>query len=130
MAYCYCKIKRTSKMQCRFYFLRPLQPLPTVFNILNPKWLSYCPNCNDVLMGNYNTNFSLGWLANVDISPCTNQNAVLGYVAKYYSKTKFTFLSFKDFLKEMLKMVNPKSFMLLLATKILNKVISKQDWSA
>lgn len=80
-------------------------------------------------MGNYNATYSLGWLANVDTSPCTDQNAVLGYMAKYCSKAEVQSLSFEDLLKEALKTVN-KSPMLSLATKMLNKLISEQDWSA
>lgn len=75
-------------MQYKFYFPRLLQPLPTLSNFLNPKWLSYCSTYNDALMSNYNSIYSLQWLANIDTSFYTNQNVVLGYVAKYYSKAK------------------------------------------
>lgn len=114
-------------MQYKLYFLKSLQFLPIVFNLLNLKWLNYYPTCRNTLIENYNTSFFLRWLANVNTSLSTNQNAVLGYIAKYCSKTKISSLFFKDFLKKILKIINSKSLIFLLATKILNELIFEQD---
>lgn len=81
-------------------------------------------------MENYNTTFSIGWLANIDTNPCINQNVILGYVAKYCLKAEISSLFFKIFLKEALKTINLKSPILLLATKMINKLIFEQDWLA
>ncbi|KAM4060881.1 PIF1-like helicase [Hirsutella rhossiliensis] len=43
---------------------------------------------NDSLMNHFNPAIVLGWLANIDISPCTSLQAVITYAAKYCSKSE------------------------------------------
>ncbi|XP_044718863.1 PIF1-like helicase domain-containing protein [Hirsutella rhossiliensis] len=43
---------------------------------------------NDSLMNHFNPAIILGWLANIDISPCTSLQAVITYAAKYCSKSE------------------------------------------
>jgi ATP-dependent DNA helicase PIF1 len=38
---------------------------------------------NDSLMNHFNPAVILGWLANIDISPCSSLQAVITYAAKY-----------------------------------------------
>lgn len=131
-AYCLRQVKGSKTQRCRFHFPRPLQDSPTVSNALNPKWLTYNPARNDPLMGNYNPAYIMGWLANVDISPCTDQRAVLGYIAKYCTKSETSSQSYKDLLKALFDTVSSSSEnpLLSLVSKIMNKLISERDWSA
>ncbi|KID81680.1 ATP-dependent DNA helicase PIF1 [Metarhizium guizhouense ARSEF 977] len=43
---------------------------------------------NDNLMNHFNPAIILGWLGNIDISPCTSLQAVITYAAKYCSKSE------------------------------------------
>lgn len=54
---------------------------------------------NNFFLNNYNPIFTIKWLANVDISFCTNQKAMLHYVSKYCSKAKFKTAKLKDIIK-------------------------------
>lgn len=47
-------------------------------------------------MNQYNPTALLAWRANMDISPCTDLAAVLGYVAKYCSKEETQTASYRD----------------------------------
>ena len=129
-AYCLRKVKNSQTQQCRFHFPRSLQDSPTVSNTLNPKWITYNPARNDPLMGHYNATFILGWLANIDVSPCTDQRSVPGYIAKYCTKSESKSLSYKDLLKALLGDVSSKNPMLSLTSKMMNKLISEREWSA
>lgn len=129
-AYCLRKTKKTNEISCTFHFPFPSRETATVSNIVNPKWKSYDPPRNDPLLNIYNPTISMGWLANTDFTPCTDQHAVLGYIAKYCSKAETKSLKLADLVRGVLSLVSTKAPMHSLATKMMNKLIAERDWSA
>lgn len=72
----------------------------------------------------------MGWLANIEVSPCTDQKAVLYYVFKYCTKAEIKTIKLKDIIKDLLPHVSSKSPMCSLVAKFMNKLIGERDISA
>lgn len=105
-AYCFRKVKNSQMQRCRFHFTRPLQDSSEMSNVLNPKWIIYNAVRNDFFMNKYNPTYILGWLTNVDESPCIDQRAILSYIAKHRIKPETKSLSYKDLLTALLDTVS------------------------
>ncbi len=82
---------------CRFHFPFSTRETATVFKIANPKWKSYDPARNDPLLNTYKPT---GFIS------CTNQHAVLGYIAKYCFGAKINFFKLIDVLRDVLSHLN------------------------
>ena len=87
---------------------------------------------NDSLMNPYIPTSTMGWLANTDMSPCTNAAAVLNYLAKYASKAEEKSESYKEIFHNVTRQVSNTSRRPLLSavTKMLNSLIGERDWPA
>ena len=96
----------------------------------NPRWQAFAPACNDPLLNSYNPAFTMGWLANVDVTPCTDQKAVLYYVAKYCSKAETKTVKLDEIMKDILPHISSKNPMGSLVIKFMNKLIGERDISA
>ena len=128
--YCFRKKKGSNDRVCRFHFPRKHQDSPTVSNETNPKWQTYAAARNDSLLNTYNPAFIMGWVANTDVSLCTDQKAVLHYIAKYCSKAEIKSAKLQDMVKDLLPKISSKAPMLSLATRLMNKLIGERDYSA
>ena len=69
-------------------------------------------------------------MANTDIQPLTSLEAVLLYIAKYVSKLEKSSDSYLEMQAQILPYVNDQIPLLSFVSRILNRVISKYDWSA
>ena len=85
-AYCLRKKKGSEEISCRFFFPRGTRDTADVVQRQGQSYFSFEAARNDSLMNHYNRCLSLGWLANIDIAPCTSLQAVINYAAKYCSK--------------------------------------------
>ncbi|OAQ96606.1 hypothetical protein LLEC1_06670 [Akanthomyces lecanii] len=74
--------------ECRFNFPRALRELAAVIRKEGKSYYIFEAARNDSLMNHFNPDIILGWLANIDISPCTSLQAVITYAAKYCSKSE------------------------------------------
>ncbi|KAM4067788.1 PIF1-like helicase [Hirsutella rhossiliensis] len=74
--------------ECRFNFPRALRELAAVIRKEGKSYYIFEAAHNDSLMNHFNPAIILGWLANIDISPCTSLQAVITYAAKYCSKSE------------------------------------------
>ena len=54
---------------------------------------------NDTLLNAYNPVFTMGWMANTDMSPCTNATSVIHYIAKYASKAETKSATYMELFK-------------------------------
>ena len=72
----------------------------------------------------------MGWMANTDIQPPTNLQAVLSYIVKYVSKSEKASISYLEMQAQILPYVNSRAPLLSFVSKMLNKVIAERDWSA
>jgi ATP-dependent DNA helicase PIF1 len=72
--------------ECRFDFPRALRELAAVIRKEGRSYYRFEAARNDSLMTYFNPAIILGWLANINISPCTSLQAVIMYAAKYCSK--------------------------------------------
>jgi ATP-dependent DNA helicase PIF1 len=70
------------------------------------------------------------WMANTNIQPPTNLEAILTYVTKYVSKPKKVSTSYLKMQTQILPYVNNWTPLLSFISKMLNKVIAEHDWSA
>lgn len=128
--YCLRKQKETKEAVCRFNFPRNLQKKPDVNNEANQRWQTFAPSRNDPLLNNYNPTFTMGWLANIDVSPCTDQKALLYYVAKYCTKAETKTVKLDQLMKDILPHISSKNPMCSLVVKFMNKLIGERDISA
>lgn len=96
LSYCLKKKKGTNFLHCRFHFPRQHRPEAVISREENPLHWKFLPARNNTLLNNYIPLFTLGWRANIDISPCTNSHAVLQYIAKYASKSESKSETYRD----------------------------------
>ncbi len=85
---------------------------------------------NDSLVKNYSRMIGLGWLANTDITPCTYIYAVLNYMSNYCSKGETQIESYRHLARSFLPMVSDHQPMISFVSRLMNKLVSEQDWSA
>lgn len=114
----------------KFNFPRPLREEPDVNNEGNPRWQTFAPARNDPLLNNYNPAFTMGWLANINVTPCTDQKAVLYYVAKYCTKAETKTVKLDELMKDLLPHISSKNPIGSLVIKFMNKLIGERDISA
>jgi len=104
-SYCQRKIRGTDELTCHFHFPRSERRLPEVSCEVNSNHRFYLPVRNDALLNSYNATVIMGWMANTDISPCTDQTAVVHYLAKYCSKAEKKSEPFKSLLQSVMPQV-------------------------
>jgi ATP-dependent DNA helicase PIF1 len=121
--------KLLSDLACRFYYPRTVREVPGVSRELNPKhWMFICER-NDQRLTPYNETLSLGWGANLDISPCPDMHGVKNYMAKYCGKPEEKSASFLDLSRQILDNLHEKAPLLSFVSKFLNKLLAEMDWS-
>lgn len=117
-------------LHCRFKFPKAHRETAAVTRDENPTHWKFMPERNDTLMNSFIPTLSLGWSANTDMSPCTNANAVLNYIAKYASKSETKSSTYKEMFAEATKNCSTRSPLFSAATKMMNALITERDWTA
>ena len=128
----YCKrINRVTKREgCRFGFPFPYIDAPRLIQREGSSYKTYEPIRNDSHMGKYNPAVTMAWLANTDISPCTDEGAVIHYLAKYCSKAETKSKKLLELMRELLPNVSSHQPVVSLTRKVMNRLIGERDWSA
>ena len=90
----------------------------------------FSPARNDERLNSYSRLVTMAWMANTDVSPCSNSQAVLNYIAKYCTKEEKKTATYADLVKEVLPHLNCAKPLLSLVSKTMNKLIGECDWSA
>ncbi|KAM4058148.1 PIF1-like helicase [Hirsutella rhossiliensis] len=107
--------------ECRFNFPRALRELAAVIRKEGKSYYIFEAARNDSLMNHFNPAIILGWLANIDISPCTSLQAVITYAAKYCSKSEKKTEPYCKLADQPL---------LSFSSRLMNKLIAERDYSA
>ncbi len=115
---------------CRFYFPRPLFPVPVVTQEINHKGWLFSPARNQANLNQCAPILTIGWMANTDIQPPTSLHAILSYIGKYVSKPEKSSLSYTELQSQILPYINDRAPLLSFVSKMLNKLIGERDWSA
>ncbi|OAQ71916.2 ATP-dependent DNA helicase PIF1 [Pochonia chlamydosporia 170] len=115
--------------ECRFDFPRALRELAAVIRKEGKSYYIFEAARNDNLMNHFNPAIILGWLANIDISPCTSLQAVITYAAKYCSKSEKTepYCKLADQILPHTAHLQP---LLSFSSRLMNKLIAERDYSA
>ncbi|EEU34019.1 uncharacterized protein NECHADRAFT_96587 [Fusarium vanettenii 77-13-4] len=116
--YCLRKKKDLGEISCRFFFPRDTRDMADVVRRQGQSYFSFEAARNDSLMNHYNRCLSLGWLANIDISPCTSLQAVINYAAKYCSKMEKRTDSYASLGRQILPHVSHYNPLLSFASQI------------
>lgn len=90
----------------------------------------YQPARNDSFWGKYNATLTIGWLANTDAAPCTDEKSVVAYLAKYCSKDEKWSEKLSDMAAKLLPTVNDRSPLKSFTHKLMNSFLVERDWSA
>jgi hypothetical protein len=69
-------------------------------------------------------------MANTDIQPPTSLYAILFYVGKYVSKSEKSSTSYIELQSQVLLHMNNRAHLLSFVSRLLNRLIREQDWSA
>ncbi|EXU95902.1 AAA ATPase, helitron and PIF1-like helicase domain protein [Metarhizium robertsii] len=85
---------------------------------------------NDNLINHFNPAIILGWLANIDISPCTSLQAVITYAAKYCSKSEKKTEPYCKLADQVLPHTAHLQPLLSFSSRLMNKLIAERDYSA
>ncbi|KAJ3506470.1 hypothetical protein NM208_g16071 [Fusarium decemcellulare] len=116
--------------ECRFDFPRALRELAVVIRKEGRSYYVFEAARNDSLMNNFNPAIILGWLANIDISPCTSLQAVITYAAKYCSQSKKKTESLARLADQVLPHTSHVQPLLSFSSRLMNKLIAERDYSA
>ncbi|KJK78206.1 hypothetical protein H634G_06379 [Metarhizium anisopliae BRIP 53293] len=81
-------------------------------------------------MNHFNPAIILGWLANIDISPCTSLQAVITYAAKYCSKSEKKTEPYCRLADQVLPHTAHHQPLLSFSSRLMNKLIAERDYSA
>ncbi|KAI8416655.1 hypothetical protein FOFC_02968 [Fusarium oxysporum] len=127
--YCLRKKKGSEEISCRFFFPRDTRDTADVVRRQGQSYFSFEAARNDSLMNHYNRCLSLGWLANIDISPCTSLQAVINYAAKYCSKMEKRTDSYASMGRQILPYVSHQNPLLSFASRLMNKLLTERDFS-
>ncbi|KJZ70452.1 hypothetical protein HIM_10154 [Hirsutella minnesotensis 3608] len=127
--YCLRKKKGSDEISCRFFFPRDTRDTADVVRRQGQSYFSFEAARNDSLMNHYNRCLSLGWLANIDISPCTSLQAVINYAAKYCSKMEKQTESYASLGRQILPYVSHQNPLLSFASRLMNKLLAERDFS-
>lgn len=115
--------------ECKGGFPHPLRESAGTTQRAKQKWHSFAPRRNDPKLNAYNRTVSFAWLANTDLSPCTNAQAVVDYAGKYASKSEKKSDAFSVMSRQVLPGIAERQPLLSFITKFLNKFIGERDYS-
>ena len=116
--------------ECRFDFPRALRELAAVIRKEGRSYYVFEAARNDSLMNHFNPAIILGWLANIDISPCTSLQAVITYAAKYCSKSEKKTEPYCKLADQVLPHTAHLQPLLSFSSRLMNKLIAERDYSA
>ncbi|KID93502.1 ATP-dependent DNA helicase PIF1, partial [Metarhizium majus ARSEF 297] len=116
--------------ECRFDFPRALRELAAIIRKEGRSYYVFEAARNDNLMNHFNPAIVLGWLANIDISPCTSLQAVITYAAKYYSKSEKKTEPYCKLADQVLPHTAHRQPLLLFSSRLINKLIAERDYLA
>ncbi|KAK4068341.1 hypothetical protein Purlil1_13812 [Purpureocillium lilacinum] len=116
--------------ECRFDFPRALRELAAVIRKEGKSYYIFEAARNDSLMNHFNPAIILGWLANIDISPCTSLQAVITYAAKYCSKSEKKTEPYCRLADQVLPHTAHHQPLLSFSFRLMNKLIAERDYSA
>ncbi|KAF5127214.1 ATP-dependent DNA helicase pif1 [Metarhizium anisopliae] len=116
--------------ECRFNFPRALRELAAVIRKEGKSYHVFEAARNDNLMNHFNPAIILGWLANIDISPCTSLQAVITYAAKYCSKSEKKTEPYCKLADQVLPHTAHLQPLLSFSSRLMNKLIAERDYSA
>jgi hypothetical protein len=116
--------------ECRFDFPRALRELAAVIRKEGKSYYIFEAARNDNLMNHFNPAIILGWLANIDISPCTSLQAVITYAAKYCSKSEKKTEPYCKLADQVLPHTAHLQPLLSFSSRLMNKLIAERDYSA
>ncbi|KAF4459409.1 ATP-dependent DNA helicase PIF1, partial [Fusarium albosuccineum] len=116
--------------ECRFDFPRALRELAAVIRKEGRSYYIFEAARNDSLMNHFNPAIILGWLANIDISPCTSLQAVITYAAKYCSKSEKKTEPYCKLADQVLPHTAHLQPLLSFSSRLMNKLIAERDYSA
>ncbi|KAJ3454624.1 hypothetical protein MRS44_013224 [Fusarium solani] len=116
--------------ECRFDFPRALRELAAVIRKEGMSYYVFEAARNDSLMNHFNPAIILGWLANIDISPCTSLQAVITYAAKYCSKSEKKTEPYCKLADQVLPHTAHLQPLLSFSSRLMNKLIAERDYSA
>ncbi|EXU94568.1 helitron helicase-like domain protein, partial [Metarhizium robertsii] len=116
--------------ECRFNFPRALRELAAVIRKEGKSYYVFEAARNDNLMNHFNPAIILGWLANIDISPCTSLQAVITYAAKYCSKSEKKTEPYCRLADQVLPHTAHLQPLLSFSSRLMNKLIAERDYSA
>ncbi|EXU94892.1 PIF1-like helicase [Metarhizium robertsii] len=116
--------------ECRFNFPRALRELAAVIRKEGKTYYVFEAARNDNLMNHFNPAIVLGWLANIDISPCTSLQAVITYAAKYCSKSEKKTEPYCKLADQVLPHTAHFQPLLSFSSRLMNKLIAERDYSA
>ncbi|EXU95533.1 PIF1-like helicase [Metarhizium robertsii] len=115
----------------RFNFSRALRELAAVIRKEGKSYYVFEAARNDNLMNHFNPAIILGWLANIDISPCTSLQAVITYAAKYCSsKSEKKTEPYCKLADQVLPHTAHLQPLLSFSSRLMNKLIAERDYSA
>ncbi|EXU94457.1 PIF1-like helicase [Metarhizium robertsii] len=116
--------------ECRFDFPRALRELAAIIRKEGRSYYVFEAARNDNLMNHFNPAIVLGWLANIDISPCTSLQAVITYAAKYCSKSEKKTEPYCKLADQVLPHTAHLQPLLSFSSRLMNKLIAERDYSA
>ena len=119
-----------TEAECRFFFPRSHRECAELVCREGTSYYVFEAARNDDLMNQFNPTLLLGWLANIDISPCTSLQAVINYAGKYCSKAEKKSQSYLELAASVLPAISHRQPLVSLASKVMNKLISERDYSA
>ena len=128
--YCLRKKKGSTEHECRFFFPRHIRDTAGLIQREGTSWWIFEAERNDQLMNHYVRTISLGWLANIDFSPCTSLQAVINYAGKYCSKAEKKTESYSQLAAAVLPKVSHSNSMVSFVSKFMNKLIAERDYSS
>ena len=85
---------------------------------------------NDSLLNYYNPSLTLGWRANVDISPCTDARAVAIYIAKYALKAEKPSVNFGEVMTALSTRLDEDAPSRVIFQKLLGRILTERDYTA
>jgi hypothetical protein len=124
------KKKGSTERECRFFFPRHIRDAAGLIQREGTNWWIFEAERNDQLMNHYVRAISLGWLANIDFSPCTSLQAVINYAGKYCTKAEKKTESYSQLAATVLPKVSHSNPMVSFASKFMNKLIAERDYSS
>ncbi|KAK3922134.1 ATP-dependent DNA helicase [Frankliniella fusca] len=123
------KAKSGGLKKCRFNFPQPLRENSVLF-FDEQGVLQYEPARNDPLLNKFLELFIKVWRANFDISPVTNKQKLIMYLAKYISKSEIRSTSLAELFEKVLGILSDGDNILKVVRKLYISTCSDRDYSA